>query len=299
MAAPNGVITYQDASRREDLLSIIADISPNETPILTMAKERSAKQTLHEWADYYETAPSAVSKSIEGNDATFADLSTPTRKNNVCQIVTENFAVSETELAVDTVTPQDAYNMQKGFAMRRWKNKFEYSLLRATKASGASGVEREMGGLLQFATVEGKTTVRASGTSLSSTEFGDMVQDSYDVTDSAIVDLILATAKTKRDISKFTASNTRNIAASDKRLVDSITVYESDFGIHEIMTHRYMPTNSISGVKKSNLGTAWLRKPKHVELAKTGDSMKGQIVGEGTLEVMSARAVTFRSGYNL
>lgn len=299
MAAPNGLHTYQDASRREDLLSIIADISPDETPILTMAKTKSAGQTLHEWADYYESAPSTVSKSKEGDDATFADLSAPSRKNNICQIITENFAVTETEMAVNTVTPQDAFNMQKGFASRRWKNKLEYSLLLSTKTSGSSGVEREMGGLLQFATADGKTTVRASGTSLSSTEFNDMIQDSYTVTDSAIVDLILCTAKTKRDISKFTASNTKEINADDKRIVDSITVYESDFGIHQIMKHRYMATNAIAGVKKANLAVAYLRRPKDVDLAQTGDSKKGQIVGEATLEVMSSRGLTFRSGYNL
>lgn len=280
-------------------MSIIADISPDETPLLTFAKEKKAKSTLHEWADYYEAAPTGTAKSKEGDDATFADLAAPSRKNNICQIITENFAVTETELAVDTVTPEDAYNMQKGFAMRRWKNKFEYSLLLSTKASGSSGVEREMGGLLQFATVDGKATVRASGTSLSSTEFSDMIQNSYEVTDSAIVDLVLTTAKTKRDISKFTASNTKNVEAGDKRIIDSISVYESDFGVHQIMKHRFMPTNSIAGLKKANVGVAWLRRPNDVELAKTGDAKKGQIVGEGTLELMSARGVVFRSGYNL
>jgi len=299
MAAPNGVITYQDASRREDLLDIIADVSPEETPIQTFAKTRSASQTLHEWTDYYEAAPSAVAKAIEGNDATFADLATPTRKSNVCQIINETFAVSETQQAVDGVGSKDEYAQQLGYAMRRWKNKFEYSLLLATKASGSSGVAREMGGLLQFIAAEGKATVAASGTSLSEAIFNDMIQDSYGVTDSAIVDLVLTTAKTKRDISKFTASNTKQIDADDKRLVNSITVYESDFGIHQVMKHRYMLTNAIAGIKKANLGIAYLRKPKQEELAKTGDARKGQIVGEGTLEVMSANAATLRQGFNL
>lgn len=299
MAAPNGVITYQDASRREDLLDIIADVSPEETPIQTFAKVRSANQTLHEWTDYYEAAPSAVSAAIEGNDAVYADLPTPTRKNNICQIIEEPFAISESEIAVNGVGSKDEYAQQLGYAMRRWKNKFEYSLMLATKASGASGVARQMGGLLAFIATDGKATVRVSGTSLSEAEFNDMIQDSYTVTDSAIVDLVLTTAKTKRDISKFTASNTKEISADDKRLVNSITAYESDFGIHQIMKHRYMLTNSIAGVKKANLGIAYLRKPKHEELAKTGDARKGHVVGEGTLEVMSGNAMTMRQGYNL
>lgn len=47
---PIGLITYQDASRREDLVDVITNISPSETPLLSGLGEGSeATQTLHEW----------------------------------------------------------------------------------------------------------------------------------------------------------------------------------------------------------------------------------------------------------
>jgi len=37
-----GLITYQDTSRREDLTDIVTNISPNETPLLSMLKRGPA-----------------------------------------------------------------------------------------------------------------------------------------------------------------------------------------------------------------------------------------------------------------
>lgn len=301
MAYPNGIQTYQETTRREDLIDVIADISPDENPLMTMLGTTSAAQTLHEWADYYQGRPSSNTKSIEGDDATFSDLSVQTRKNNITQIITQNFAVTETEAAVDKAGPRDAMARERTRALGRWKNQAEYAVLRGTKASGSSGVARETGGIIQFVIDEGKYTQRASGTSLTEAEFNDMVNDSWDVTDEAVVDWILTTGKRKRDISGFTANNTRFMEAGDKRLVKPVAVYESDFGVHKIKAHKDMLTNAVLGIRKENIKVAYLtnRKPKFVELAKTGDSEKGQIVGELCPEVMSARAMTLRANYNL
>lgn len=301
MARPNGIETYQETTRREDLIDVIADISPDENPLMTLLGTTSASQTLHEWADYYQDRPSANNKSIEGDDASFSDLTVQSRKNNITQIITENFAVTATEVAVDKAGPRDAFARERTRAMQRWKNQAEYAVLRGTKASGSSGVARETNGIIAFVVAEGKFTSRNSGTSLSEDEFNDMINDSWNVTDTAVVDMILTTGKRKRDISKFTAGNTRNVEADSKLLVRPVSIYESDFGVHRIHAHKDMPTNAVLGIRKENIKIAYLtnRKPKFVSLAKTGDSEKGQIVGELCPEVMSARGMVYRTGYNL
>lgn len=301
MAYPNGVQTYQEAIRREDLIDVIADVSPDENPLVTMLGTTEASQTLHEWSDYFQARPSSNSKSIEGDDASFSDLSVATRKNNICQIIKQDFAVTETEIAVDKAGPRDAFARERQYALRRWKNQMEYAVIRGTKASGSSGVAREMDGLVAVIKTDGLATSRASGTSLSENEFNDMIQGSFDVTDGYIVDWILCTSKRKRDISNFTANNTRFVQADDKRLTKPVAIYESDFGVHTIKAHKDMPTNSVMGIRREMVKIAYLtnRKPKFVPLAQTGDAQKGQIVGEGTVEVMGARAMTYRDGYNL
>jgi hypothetical protein len=292
--------TYDDVLRREDLLDIIGDVSPDQNYLTTTLKAREARQTLHEWGDYNTARPTDnTAKTIEGNDASFSDLTKATRPNNITQLFQETFAVTSTEIAVDKVNPKDAYARELNYAMRRIKNKMEYAVLRGTKASGASGVAREMSGVFHYVKANGLATVRASGTSLSETEFNAMEVASWNVTDEYVFDLVLTTGTRKQDISKFTAGNTKNIPATDKRLVNSISVYEGDFGVHEIRAHKDIVTNSVLGVRKENLGLAYLIRPHHVKLAKTGSSEKGMVEAELTVEVFGPRAMVVREGYNL
>lgn len=248
-----------------------------------------------EWGEDYIGRNTSNAVTIEGNEATFSALTTPNRKNNICQIIMQTFAVSETERQVNKLSPKDAFAYQQAKAMTTWKNQFEFALLRGTKASGSSGVGREMDGIRNTIVTDGLYTLRASGTSLSEQEFSDIVQASWNVTDEFVFDLVLTTASKKRDISKFTSNNTRNISAEDKRLVNTISIYESDFGIHEIRAHKDVLTADLIGVRKSNIRIAYLRKPVMKELGLSGDSMKGMIVGEATVETRGARAMVVRN----
>lgn len=296
MAMLSGALqTYNDTVRREDLMDVLVDVSPDSNYIQTFAKVGTASQTLHEWGEDYIARKTTNAGSIEGDEATFSALTQPTRKNNICQIISQTFAVTETEREVNKLSPQDAFAYQQAKAMKNWKNQFEFALLRGTKASGSSGVAREMDGIRNTIVTDGLYTLRASGTSLSEAEFSDIVQASWNVTDEYVFDLVLTTAAKKRDISKFTAQNTRNISAEDKRLVNTISIYESDFGIHEIRAHKDVMTADLIGLKKDNITIAYLRKPKLVELSKTGDSQKGMIVGEATVETRGARAMVVRN----
>lgn len=296
MAMLSGALqTYNDTVRREDLMDVLVDVSPDSNYIQNFAGVTSASQTLHEWGEDYIARNTTNAATIEGDEASFSALTQPTRKNNICQIIKQTFAVSETERAVNKLSPKDAFAYQQAKAMTTWKNQFEFALLRGTKASGSSGVAREMDGIRNTIVTDGLYTLRASGTSLSESEFSDVVQASWNVTDEFVFDLVLTTASKKRDISKFTSNNTRNISAEDKRLVNTISIYESDFGIHEIKAHKDVMTADLIGVRKSNINIAYLRKPKLVELGLSGDSAKGMIIGEATVETRGARAMVVRN----
>jgi len=296
MAMTAGTLqTYNDTVRREDLMDVLVDVSPDANYIQNFAKVGTASQTLHEWGEDFVARNTTNAVTIEGDDASYAALTQPTRKNNICQIIRQSFIVSETERQVNKLSPKDAFAYQQAKAMKTWKNQFEFALLRGTKASGSSGVGREMEGIRNTIVTDGLYTLRVSGTSLSENEFNDMVVSSWNVTDEYVFDLVLTTAGKKRDISKFTAGNTRNISAEDKSLVNTISIYESDFGIHEIKAHKDVLAGDVIGLKKSQIHIAYLRKPKLVELATIGDASRGMIIGEATVETRGARAMTVRN----
>lgn len=298
-----GLQTYDDSVRREDLIDIITDVSPDENPLTTMLATTDATQTLHEWPEDYIARPSSNSKSIEGSAATYSDLVQPGRRSNICQIITQTFRVSGTERSVSVAGMGDPLDYQAEKALRQWKNQLEFALIRGTAASGDSGVAREMTGIQ--AAITSHYTARLSGTSLSETEFNAMVSDVWsDVANDDVFDMVLVPFGLKQKISTFTAGNTRYVDATDRRLTRDVMVYESDGGVHRIFAHKDVsnaaatPGPMVLGLKEDKWRIAYLRRPVREMLAKDGDRDNGQIVGEATLEYLAERANARRSGFN-
>ena len=297
------LVTYDDGSRREDLLSVVGDVSPDDTPLATMLKTSTANDTLHQWLEDYITPPTSVTASAEGASATYTALTQPVRRNNITATLTRTFRVSGTERAIKTGNGQDPMDYQAAKALRQWKMDQEFMLLNGAIASGASGTARGMAGLDSVITT--LYTARNSGTSLSETEFQDMHQASWEQggTENSF-DLVLVPFGLKRKIDGFTAGATKYVDQSDKKLTQPVAIYETSAGVARIMQHRYVdsaaatPGPRFLGIKEDLYRVAYLRKPFREMLAKDGDRENGQIVGEFTLEYLAERSSVNRTGYN-
>lgn len=299
-----GLRTYGDDTRREDLLDLIKDTSPHENPLATMLGTTEAKQTTHEWLEYYTARPTSNTGNIEGFEATFADLTQPSRRRNVTQIISETFKVSETSRAVDHAGQADPFAWQRDEAMKRWKDRLEFALVRGALTSGASGTTQTMIGI--EAVVTSHQTNRLSGTSLSESELNAMQYDvASDVGSRFVGDLLLTTLQLRQKISTFTAGNTRYVDADKERLIRKVMVYEADFGPIRIFGHKDVsvsaatPGPRVHLLKEDTWKVAYLtdRRPKFKELPENGDYRAGMIVGEATLEYLAERANAQRTGY--
>lgn len=299
-----GLITYLDSVRREDLIDLIADVSPDDNPLSTMLATTQAKGTYHEWSEDYISRPSSVSSAAEAATTTYSDLTQPSRRGNFTQIISQSYRISGTERAVSVAGMSDPFQYQKAKALRTWKNNLEYALLRSTAASGSSGVARTMIGI--DAVVTSHYTNRNSGTSLTEDMLLDGLQDVWtDVGADSTCDLILTTMPLKRRISSFTAGNTKYIDASDKKLVRPVEIYEADTGIVKIMAHKDVanaattPGPKMYGLREDKWRVAYLRKPVAEDRPKDGDYTGGEIIGEMTLEYLAQRANFKQSGFVL
>lgn len=297
------LITNDVETRREDLLELIGNVTPDETPLATMLKTSKASNTLHEWAEDYITPPTSVTFAAEGAAATYAALTPPARRRNITAILEETFRVSGTEREVNQVGG-DPMSYQAGKALKLWKMKQEYALVNGALVSGVSGTARGMDGLVNVITT--LYTARNSGTSLSETEFQDMHQDSWTQggTENSF-DLVLVPFGLKRKIDGFTAGATKYVDQSDKKLTQPVAIYETSAGVARIMQHRYIPGAAATpgprfiGIKEDKFRVAYLRNPFKEMLAKDGDRDNGHIVGEFTLEYLAERSSVNRSGYNV
>lgn len=299
-----GVSTYDSQAIREDLLDLIADVSPDSNPLSTMFGTTDAKGTIHQWTEDYLSRPTANSGIPEGSDATFSDLTQPQKRTNIAQIIRATFRVTDSERAANVAGMGDPYDYQKAKALRDWKNKLEFAIIRSTIASGASGTGSTMAGIQ--AIVTSHYTNLNSGTSLSEEHLNKMVLGvAADVGDDDIFDTVVTTLALRQKISTFTAGNTKYVDASEKRLTRKVMVYESDFNVMRIFGHKDVyastatPGPAVLGLKEGSWKIAYYRKPQHTELAKLGSSTKGMIEGEVTLEFKAERSNAYSSGFNV
>jgi len=299
--------TYDDGARRESLLSILRDVSPNTDNyfVSNLGKGPSAQNTLHEWTTYNTARPTSVTTSIEGAAATYSDLSGPVRTYNVTSIVSQSVRVSGTEKAVSTATGEDPYAFQKTEALKQLKAKMEWLIINGTQATGASGVARQTRGFDGM--ISTNVTARTTGQSFTETELNDILQSVWDTVGSDYLsDLIVCPMVISRRISGFTANLTRNIEAKEKRLTNQIRVYDSQVGnTVMIIPHKDVRasagTTTVYALREDTWKMAFLtgREPKWEEYAKDGDRDNGQYITEFTVVGYAQRANAKYTGYNL
>lgn len=299
-----GLITpmQQGKTMVEDVTNEVVNVSYESTPFYSSIGESQATNTLHSWLnDSY--AASADNAAVEGNDLTFTDLTEPSRTSNIVQLFQKDIRVSNTAQRVAHYGTGDPYAYHKTKKMVELARDIEKALIAGTTASGSSGVARRMNGAIALITTN--KTARASGTSLSETEFNDILQSVYDNGTDVSVDKVFTGAGLKRVISGFTGvpNTVQNVDAADGRVYNSVSLYESDFGVLSVHLEREVPTTAgnkgILLVDSSKWKVAYLTdgRPQHIPLATVGSAKRGMLEAELTLEALSEQTSAYRAGY--
>jgi len=291
-----GLITYQDSSRREDLIDVVTNVSPADTPLLSNLPDgQKAKQTLHEYAtDTF--ASSADNAQSEGSAFSANDLSQPSRSDNVTQIFSDDIQISGTEQQVTGVTDAATYQAQKN--MKEHAKDIELAFMAGSRAAGSSGTARRLEGVINA--ISTNATTRNSGSSLGEQTFNDIMEMIWDETNEVATDVYVG-GTLKRDISGFTDGVTKNVDADDKRLTKPVAVYESDFGVHKIHLHRDVPNGAnakgLVAINPDYVRKSFLRPTQLEKLAKDGDRDRWQVVTEVTLEHRAEKTGAYVDGF--
>jgi len=310
---------------REDLLDVITNISPDKTPLFSSLRKTTANNTLHQWlVDNLESPgdpedpengqEADVHCTPEASDADFEDLEVPCRLNNLTHIFRKTFDVSDTQRAVNTAGMSDmlAYQIRKQSKVLALM--IEYALIWSRRAQQSA--DQHPGDCASGSGCRKMDGIRVA-TAWDDTDFDCLKDDEqgtvYDPAGSPFTELtpeildnlnqlmwekgadpknIWVGAYQKRKISSFCLDCTqKTIAATDKKLVNSIDVYESDFGLRRINLHRYMYSRELLMTDEEYLAIAILRAIKSEMLARVGNHAAGMLEGELTLEVLAPAAL--------
>lgn len=288
-AAGTGAYQYDDKAVREDLLSVLTNLSPTDTQLVTGLGTSSASSVLHEWLTDTLGAVK-VNAYAEGADASYGTLTNPTRMFNYTQIFRQGYQVSGTERAVNQAAFNDRFSYEATKAMKMIKNDMEFAVLRGSLACGTGSAARYLMGIKNFLSL----VTSQSGISLTEAILNDLFQVQW--ANGSETNAVYGGMYIKRKISGFTAGSTKNINSTDKRLVNAVDVYEGDAAkMVKLFAHRHMTVSGdtnydVMGLDEDKFRVAYLRKPVTVELAKTGDSDRGEILTEATVECLHNHA---------
>ena len=292
--------------QREDLIDVIYDISPTETPILSTLARTKATAVYHEWQTDVLAAATSANAAVEGADPSAATISPTTRLGNYCQIVQKTIQVSNTLEAVNKAGRKSEKAYQLSRASQELKRDMETIITANQGQSAGSGSSaRTLGSILSWLktnTSEGTSGVdpvtigvstRSDGATRTFTEtlLKEVVADCFD--SGGNPKLLVVGSGLKQKASSFAgiADQRYNAPANaPTTILAAADVYLSDFGQLAITPDRFMRTRDALLLDPEYAAVAYLRPFATNELARTGDSEKTQLIAEFTLEMRNEAA---------
>lgn len=305
MAQPTNSHSTNDMKGiREDLVDIIYDISPTETPFLNMVPRVEASNTTHEWqTDALATA--ANNAVIEGDDATTDASTATTRLANNTQISDKVARVTGTARSVDTAGRADELDYQMLKRGRELRRDMETVLLsNKAKVAGNDTTARELAGVPSWiATNVDKasdgtdptgdgTDKRTDGTQRVFTEdqLKTVMVSVFD--EGGSPDLLMLGPFNRQVFSTFSDGRTNTQRVEDEVMNATFEVYASDFGELRVVPNRFQRGRDAFVLQQDMWAVAFLpgRNMVTTDLAKTGDTDRRQILSEYTLEARQEAA---------
>jgi hypothetical protein len=298
------------AGRKEDILDLITSISPEDTPFLSRLGVSKTYAVHHEWLTDALVNNVSGNAITEGESALAHLLTDKTRYGNYTQISDRTFQITGTEEAVSHygLDSQYAYQLEK--AMKELKIKMERILLgsSATALGTTTAAARGLAGAFSFAIEVGTGESGAAGVSaLTESIYNNALQSLYGL--GANPKTTFVAGYLKRRISAFASNNARYIdMGASKKLTGVVSIYESDFGVQEIVLDRWVAGRNLGGAYATDTGSAllvdmdklkvaYLRKPFTNPLAVDGDRKSVQILTEYTLEALAPTQLGYLSAF--
>lgn len=314
---PNTVVTPKLKGQREELIDMIYNIDPYDTPMLSSIGKGTAKALRHDWQTDELRKP-GINQRLEGAEAEIKKGSFTEVLDNVCQISDETLAVSGTSDAISKAGRKSEMAYQLAKKSKEIKLDIEHMLVgvgltKKNRGIDNPGTETEkmtpssMGNFFSYYKTNGSGyTTAPTGNGV---DLGTEVAAERTLTEAMIQDTaqaiweagggantIMVNGPMKQYISNTFKGRAggeggrTNINASDKKVQAVVDFYESDFGVYKIVANRWFRKDALFMYDPSMHSMLYLRAFKQYPLSKTGDSEKRQMICEYTLRVNNEKS---------
>jgi len=300
MAQVSGTFDSYDAvGIREDLSDIITNISPETTPFYTKCRKTTARNTLVEWQTD-SLRSSGANAHLEGDETTFDSVTATVRLNNATQIFKNAVIIADTDEGLDKAGRSQEIAYQTLKIAKEQKLDIEKALFDNNAKVNTNGSARELAGVPAWLTsntdfgdnegadptgdgTDARTDETTTLQAFDQTRFDSVMQSIWE--NGGNPDTVYLSAFQMNKALSFTGNNNQrsNVQAGDERVIKSLAVYVTPWGTVEMLPSRENRSRDVLIIQDDMWEVATLRPTKNIELAKTGDATKRQVVTELTL----------------
>ncbi len=235
--------------------------------------------------------------ALEGSDKPEARFTNRVRCGNYTQIFTAAVEISGSDMAANQLGLLSEMDTQKENRLRELVRNLESTVLNGGRPTsdpqGSGTVRRSMKGIVQHLASNvfhvGDSGF-PTGADLDEAKVNYVLRKIWE-NSSGNVDLIVVGGFQKRKINAFCADS-RSYGPRDTTFKDMVGVYESDFGVCQILTTRWLPQDAALFLDSSRISVMPLtgRSFHFKPLASGGDYECGELIGEYTVELKNEAA---------
>ena len=279
----------------ESLADVCTILDSFQTPFFSSAPKIKVSDVVFSWT--IDTLMGAVTASpVETTAFAVTAMTNPARLNNVCQVFRNDIEVSDRERETNPAGIRDFYDHQVMKGFKQLARSYEtWAFQKYTTAAG--GPSTATGDATNAATgcnFRGFSLVTsgAAGTCVLTAHIIGLSQSLFNA--GAEPDSMwFAPANKWQFVREIGTYNTRNIAATDKAMIQNVDVYESPFNqLYAVITDRFIPTATVSSSgaayyigDRAMAKVAFFRPPQHKSLGKVTDTTRGIVLMDCSLQL--------------
>ena len=290
--------SYQSIGTREDLSNVIYNISPSDTPFMSMVGRGKATNTLHDWQTDALDAVAANAR-VEGDEYTYSAVTPTVRLSNQTQISSKTVIVAGTQMATNNAGRDSEMAYQLAKHSKGLKRDMESALTgKVAKAAGNTSTARTLGGYETWPTSNvsrGGGSPAGSGAGsgaapvdaatkrdLTEALLKTVIQSCY--TNGGEPSVLMVGPVNKGKVSAFTGRASARQMIDATKIQAAADLYSSDFGDFKVIPNRFSREQTAYVIDPEFWKVVYLRDFKQEEVAKTGDAIKRALLVEYTLQ---------------
>ena len=290
--------SYQSIGTREDLSNVIYNISPSDTPFMSMVGRGKATNTLHEWQTDALDAVAANAR-VEGDEYTYSAVTPTVRLSNQTQISSKTVIVAGTQQVTSKAGRDSEMAYQLAKHSKGLKRDMESALTgKVAKAAGNTSTARTLGGYETWPTSNvsrGGGSPAGSGAGsgaapvdaatkrdLTEALLKTVIQSCY--TNGGEPSVLMVGPVNKGKVSAFTGRASARQMIDATKIQAAADLYSSDFGDFKVIPNRFSREQTAYVIDPEFWKVVYLRDFKQEEVAKTGDAIKRALLVEYTLQ---------------